>query len=256
MQDPLLKKIEKFEYLEFDKINKPDFTYYFPSNNPLILGDGAEIALKHYTYWNEIPNICPKYNNDKIRIKYNNKYHDISIPAGMYEVKHLSTYLNRVLVLNKDVLDVNEPEPPQVLELAVDTSTFHCLVKLSDGVEIDFSEGELYKLLGLEPRVYKTSERGKNFINITRGLDKIYIMCNLVERKFQNEFKNVLYSIINLGLPGESVSSEVETLEYYPCNSRFIREINIKLTDQNGTPLHLNESYNIKLIFKHNVTVK
>jgi hypothetical protein len=49
---------------------------------------------------------------------------------------------------------------------------------------MDFSEGSLHKLLGLEPKVYnKPYEEGTGIINITRGVDRIFIRCNLVEKK-------------------------------------------------------------------------
>ena len=242
---------EVMEIIEIANINKPEYTYEFPTNQPLVLGDDPEIGLKSYFLWYELPNISEKYNNNKVRVKHKDSWIDVVIPEGMYEVKHLSDYINKMVVLGRDVLKLNEPEPEKILELTVDTSTFHCLVKLSSGVEIDFSQGSLYKLLGLEAKVYSNSERGKDFINITRGVDKIYIRCNLVERKYQYELRDVLYSILPLGLPGEALLQEIETTEFHTCNSRFIRAITIRITDKNNNLLQIKESLNLKLLIKH-----
>ena len=79
-------------------------------------------------------------------------------------------------------------EKRTLLHLGVNESTFKCYVKLIEGVKIDFSEGSLHKLLGLEPKVYDQSyEEGTGIINITRGVDRIFIRCNLVERNYQPE---------------------------------------------------------------------
>jgi hypothetical protein len=241
------------DIIEITNIDKPKFVYEFPPNQPLVLGDNAEIGLKSYFLWYELPNISEKYENNTVRVKHNETWTDLIIPEGMYEVSSLSNYINKMVVLGKDVLGPNEPEPEKVLELAVDTSTFHCLVKLNTGVQIDFSKGKLHKLLGLEPKIYNTSQRGKDFINITRGVDKIYIRCDLVERKYQYSLKNVLYSVLPVALPGEALFGEVETTEFFPCNSRFIRSITISITDKDNNLLHLNEMLNIKLVIRHHV---
>lgn len=249
-------RFEKYDFLEFDNIDSSDFTYNFPSNNPLILGESPEIALKSFMVWFEVPNISQRYDNNSVRIKYKNVWIPIVIPEGMYEIRQLSNMLNRIVILGRSILHMNEPEPDPILQLDVDVSTFHCLVRLSEGVKIDFTDGNLHKLLGLENRIYSSSERGKSFINITRGVDKIYINCNLVERAFQHELKNVLYTILPIASPGQCLMQDIENIEFYPCNSKFIRSIRIQITDQNGNHLHLSESYNIKLILRHHVTIK
>ena len=54
------------------------------------------------------------------------------------------------------------------------------------------------------------------------------------------------------GTPGNAIMHEIENpIEFYKCKNRNIRSININITDQKGKLLLLNESAQIKLIFKH-----
>ena len=75
----------------------------------------------------------------------------------MYEINALSRYLNKQLSDEYNKLNEifgSDHEKRILLHLGVNKSTFKCYVKLIEGVKIDFSEGALHKLLGLEPKVY------------------------------------------------------------------------------------------------------
>lgn len=245
--------IEKTEFIELE-MNSSDYTLTFPSNEPLMLGENAEIALKSYMLYYTFPNVCEKYENNKVRVKYNGVWKDITIPDGMYEVHQLSQYINKMTVLNRDILSPGESVPIEAIKFEVDKSTFHCILHLQNGVELDLTVSKLYELLGLEQKIYVASERGQNFINITKNLDKIYIRCNLVERRYQYQLRDVLYSILPIALPGEALMGEIDhPLEFYRCRNRVIREINIRLTNENNELLEFKENIRLKITVKHHV---
>lgn len=249
--------LERINFVELDHINSSNYTYTFPSNEPLILGENAEIGLKSYAYWYTNPNLSSKYQNNIVKVKYNNIWKTITIPDGMWEIDKLGDFINQVTVTGNSVQPIGEPNLPQVIKLDVDKSTFHCLVQLKSGVELDLSEGKLYELLGLEPKIYTSSERGQNYINITRNLDKIYIRCNLVDRLYQYNLRDVLYSILPIALPGECIMAEVDhPIEYFKCKNRVIREINIRITNENNEEIILKDIVKIKIAFKHHVKIK
>ena len=250
---------EFMEQIQFVELNMTgsNHTLTFPSNEPIVLGENAEIGLKSYMLWYVFPNISEKYENNIVKIKHNGEWKTVKIPDGMYEIDTLSRFLNRKILLGKDTLNLYENDPKSILNLEVDKSTFHCIVQLDNGVEIDFTQGKLYQLLGLEPKIYSTSERGKHFINITRNLDKLYIRCNLVDRKHQYELRDVLYSINPVAVPGEAIMAESDhPIEFYKCKNRIIREINIRLTDANGMEIAYKENVNLKIALHHYVKVK
>jgi hypothetical protein len=109
----------------------------------------------------------------------------------------------------------------------------------------------LYKLLGLEPKIYdKPYEEGANIINITRGVDRLFIRCNLVERRYQPEMKDVLFDILPFAQPGSAIQEKLEKIEYYPCRDNIIRHIELKVTDSKGNLIDLIELLSIKIGFK------
>jgi len=72
----------------------------------------------------------------------------------MYEISALSRYLNKKLsdeYNNLNAIFGEQTEKRILLHLGVNESTFKCYVKLIEGAQMDFSEGSLHKLLGLEP---------------------------------------------------------------------------------------------------------
>ena len=187
-----------YEYILLH-VDKPLFRYDFHSNHPLILEKHPEFGLKSIFLWYTYPNISEKYNNNKIKITCNGLENVIVMPKGMYEISALSEYLNN---------QVNEcfASSGERVILGVNESTFECFVRLRDGIKLDFTQGNLYKLLGLEPKIYdKPYEEGTNIINITRGVDRLFIRCNLVERRYQPEMKDVLFDILPFAQPGSAI---------------------------------------------------
>ena len=46
----------------------------------------------------------------------------------------------------------------------------------------------------------------------------------------------------------------IDPLEYYPCKDRFIRSINIRITDDNDKPIVFKDNIIIKIYIKYVVT--
>ena len=227
--------------------NEPVYNYHFHPNNPLILGKNPEIGVKSFLLWYTYPNISDKYNNSKVRIFHDNSWTDINIPKGLYEVENLGEYLNNVVT---NTIPGDEPNNTHV-ELLVDKSTFHCIVKLGSGIKIDFTDGDLYELLGLENKIYdQPFEKGKELINITRGVDKVIVRCDMAVRNEQKELRDAVYDLLPVAKPGEAILHEMENIEFYPCKNNVIRELQIKITDLDGNLLEMTEPYSLKLAFK------
>ena len=235
-------------------VDKPVYRYDFHSNHPLILGTNPEIGLKSIFLWYTYPNVSEKYGNNKVTLTYNNLTVPITIPKGMYEISALSRYLNKKLsdeYNNLNAIFGEQTEKRILLHLGVNESTFKCYVKLIEGAQMDFSEGSLHKLLGLDPKVYdQPYEEGTGIINITRGVDRIFIRCNLVERYYQPEMKDVLFDILPFAEPGSAIQEKIEKIEYYKCRDSIIRHIELKVTDSKGKLIDLTEPLSIKLCFK------
>ena len=247
----------KHEYilLNFDS---SDYTYYFPPNNPLVLhGDAPEIGLKSLFMWYTFPNIAPEYENDTFKLyKAGIGWKTIQIPKGMYELEDIGHVINTEALKmepgNEEELWNPRDKRRRVIRVTVNTSTFKVVVKLSSSFKLDFSEGKLYELLGLEPKVYdKPYEQGKNIVNITRGVDRILLRCDLVDRKYQKDLNNVLYDILPYAQPGEALQERLDEVEYFECKDKTIRSIHIRLTDTKNNLIYLSEPVSIKIAFKY-----
>lgn len=231
-------------------VDKPIFRYDFHPNNPLVLGENAEIALKSLFLWYTFPNISKKYSNNVITVSRQGQEKRVIIPDGLYEVSHLSDFINDALLNEEEKL-----RRLKLIKLIVNESTFRCGVKIMPGMDIyiDFSEGDLYKLLGLEPKRYlKAFENGVSIINITRGVDKILIRCNLVDRQYQSDLRDVLYDVLPYASPGSAIQERIDFCEFVPCKDRYIRCIEIRVTDRNGQLVQFSEPISVKLVFRHN----
>ena len=228
-------------------VDKPKYRYEFQSNNPLILGESPEIGLKSLFMWYTYPNISEKYNNNTLTISQHGVSKHITIPKGMYEVSALSDFINSQLQ------SAEQTVRKKLFSLVVNESTFKCIVKIApnSNLTVDFSEGQLHELLGLDPKIYtEGSEEGKQIINITRGVDKVFIRCSLVNRPFQQEFSDTLYDILPYSQPGAAIQEQIEHVEYHKCKDKFIKYFDIKITDRNGDLLEFSEPVSLKLAFR------
>lgn len=222
----------KYEYILLD-VNKPEYHYNFHPNAPLVLGENPEVGVKNFFLWHTYPNISPKYNNDVFRYSVGNNWETVNIPEGMYDIDEL----NKLFInLGIDAM------------FRVNTATFKCF--LETDVKIDLSIGDLHEILGMDKKIYTKSEEGKDIINITRGVDKILIRCNLVSRPYQKEYNDVLFDILPVGIPGGAIHETIDAVEYHRCKNSVIRQIEIKVTDVNNKPVKLTEHFSLKLVFK------
>ncbi len=219
-------------------VDSGDFVYSFPIHKPLELYKNPQIAMERLFFWYTYPNISPKYENNRLLIKIDDAIEDLTLDTGMYEVDDINLALQKAFNTNS-----------VKFAIGVNKVTFKCYVKTVDGVAVDFSQGNLYKLLGLSKKIYdQPYEEGPNLINITRNVDRLFIRCDLVENE-QFGYENVLYDIIPYA-PGSAIQKEPERLRWLKCKSNFIREIRLKVTDRNNKIVHISEPYSLTIAFR------
>lgn len=226
----------KYDYILLD-IDKPHYIYNLPPNSPLILSENAEVGVKNIFFWYTFPNISKKYNNNKIKIYFDQKWITEEIPEGMYDFEELNNFFNLKL--------------GGKINIKADNTTFKCVMTLQSNIKVDFSASNLYKLLGFEPKIYEHSSVGNKLVDITRGVDKIFIRCNIVERPYQNEYRNCLYDLLPIGSPGAAIFENIDNVEYHKCKDRVIRQIEIRITDANNQLIVFSETLLLKLVFRH-----
>ena len=93
-------------------------------------------------------------------------------------------------------VDPAKDDSEQLFTLFFDNSVFRAVVLLHNSVELDLSIGTFADLLGFEKKVLdQTTNVSKNVPNITRGVDWVYMHCDLITREFQNVGSDVLFSL-------------------------------------------------------------
>jgi len=219
------------DYILLD-VDESEYVYDLRPNNPIILGENPEVGVKNIFLWYTYPNISEKYENDTIKVGAET----VKLPEGLYDVDQINEFLAARF--------------EDSVYFKVNLSTFRVRVVLKNNVKIDLTEGLFHKMLGLEPKVYDESEDGVGIINITRGVDRILIRCNLVHRPYQDEFRDVLYDLLPIGQPGSALHENIETVEYHKCKNKVIRQIVIRITDQKNNLIKMTENVSIKLAFR------
>ncbi len=241
---------DNVRYITLKKIPTASYRFIIPQNDPLhLLGDNPQIAVKSGMLWYTFANISPQYNNNRLRIYdgRRNEWRDVELLTGLYELDALGDAINRAaLGVNRGVEVRNKK-----IRLDVDKSTFHAFLKLHPGYKVDFSIGDLHKLLGFEKKIYEEPfSMGPDIINITRNLDRIYVRCNLVHRSHQPDLRDMLCNVVPYGNPGEVITFEPKHMEFVTCVERDIRAIDIRITNADNELLHILEPMTLELAFR------
>jgi len=107
--------------------------------------------------------------------------------------------------------------------------------------ELDLSQGNFNELLGYNKRILTLSSFGDKVPNITRGVDWVYLHCDLITRQTNNIPSDVLYSFSTSDLQvSYPFRKEPRRLEWQPVNKSFINEIRVWVTDGRNNILNLN----------------
>jgi hypothetical protein len=210
-------------------------TYRFNSNNPLILGEHPKLGVKSLFMWNTIPNISAKFKNNTIKItKPSGVSEVITFDTGMYDVHALSDYVH---------------SRTDGISFDINYSTFKCQVSVESGYKLDLTNGQFHKILGLESKVYDRDTTGPDIINITRGIDHVYLRCSAIDRQFGADH-DILYDLLPFTTPGAAIIEKIDQPEFYNCHDHKIFSFTLRLTDANNELIQLQEPIQLKLVFR------
>ena len=99
------------------------------------------------------------------------------------------------------------------------------MILLDNSIELDLSSGTFADLLGFEKKVLdQTTNISKNVPNITRGVDWVFIHCDLITREVKNVGSDVLFSLPTSTLDvSYSFSKEPLRLSWHTVNKHNIQ---------------------------------
>ncbi|GFQ65877.1 uncharacterized protein TNCT_136751 [Trichonephila clavata] len=119
--------------------------------------------------------------------------HPIPLDDGNYTVRDLNNTIRNTL--------------KGEAQFGINFTTSRIVLKLESGCSIDFSQGELHKILGFEQKIYDQPEETARYLaNISRGIDDIHIHCDIIHGTLYNvRTSDVLYSFTPSNPPGSLI---------------------------------------------------
>ena len=216
-----------------------DFTVKF--HPPIELGSGNYKAalnrLITMSYsWN---NIDAFYNNNKIRWKEKTEqaWKTLTFPNGMHDYKRINTFIQQ----HTGKVDPTNKDSDYIFNIYLDMSIYRVVTLIHNDYELDLSQGNFGELLGYGKSILRGDVVGRKVPNITRGVDWVYLHCDLITRRTNNVPSDVLYSFSTSDLQvSYPFRKELRRLEWQPVNKSFINEIRVWVTDGRNNILDLN----------------
>ena len=123
--------------------------------------------------WN---NIDSRYDNNKIRWKEKTEqaWKTLTFPNGMYDYKRINTFIDYIFTIYFDM------------------SISRVVTLIHNDYELDMSQGNFNELLGYGKSILSGDVVGRKVPNITRGVDWVYLHCDLITRQTNNVPSDVL----------------------------------------------------------------
>ena len=186
--------------------------------------------------WN---NIDSSYNNNKIRWKKKTEqaWKTLTFPNGMYDYKRINKYIQQ----HTGRIDPTKDDSDHIFHIFFEFSTYRIFILMPSQYQLDLSQGNFNELLGFNKRILTGSSYGEKIPNITRGVDWVYLHCDLISRKTNNISSDVLYSFSTADLHvSYPFQKEPRRVKWQPVNKSHIDSIRIWVTDGRNNILNLN----------------
>ena len=215
-----------------------DFTVKF--HPPIELGsENHKAALNRLitmSYsWN---NIDALNNNNKIRWKKKTEqaWKTLTFPNGMHDYKRINTFIQQ----HTGKVDPTNKDSDYIFNIYFDMSIYRVVTLVHNDYELDLSQGNFGELLGYGKSILRGDVVGRKVPNITRGVDWVYLHCDLI-RRAKNVPSDVLYSFSTSDLRvSYPFRKEPRRLEWQPVNNSYIDAIRVWVTDGRNNILDLN----------------
>ena len=219
------------------KVQKPtaishDFTIRF--DPPIVLDPNKnwkaslnKLVSMSYSWYN----VRAVYGNNTLKWKKKSEsaWKTITLPDGMYSYDDINNFLQKQL-------------GKKFITLFLDFTILRAIFILDKAIELDLSTGTFADLLGFEKKVISQEINISKYVpNITKGVDWVFIHCDLITREVKNVGADVLHSmptaVYNVG---ENISHQPLRLEWFPVNKNIIQEIRVYITDGRNNIVDLN----------------
>jgi hypothetical protein len=213
--------------------NSSRITCEFDEPIELDKNSNYEICLLNFSTYNSIPNISELLRNNTLTYKHENGVKDIIFPTGSFEIDDIN-----------DFIDEN-------LKIEIRPNLTTLKVEIFSAYEIDFTkDNSIANLLGFSKQIIPANTLVESDlpVNIMK-VNSIRIKCNIASGGYENkQLTNVIHEFFINDRPGEKINEIPKNLIYYPLTTNSIREIDIRIVDQDGDLIDFrNEKISIRL---------
>lgn len=195
---------------------------------PIDVSNGNyELGLTNFEVYNSIPNIDVG----------NNKFYfggeEFTIPTGCYEISDIRIYLQH---------EIGKKFSQDILQITANHNTLHTHIKGTQ--EIDFSKpNTIGPLLGFKKGIIKKNigQNSDSIADIIK-INSILVECNITVGSFKNgKPVHIIYQFFPNVPPGFKIVQSPEHIIYLPISVESIRNITLKILDQNGKLINFQE---------------
>ena len=153
--------------------------------------------------------------------------------------KRINTFIQQ----HTGKVDPTDKDSAFIFNLHFDLSIYRIVILIHDDYELDSSQGNFAELLGYGKSILSGDSVGRKVPNITRGVDWVYLHCDLITRRTTNVPSDVLYSFSTSDLQ-VSYPFRIEPfrLEWQSVNKSSIDKIRVWVTDGRNNILQLNDT--------------
>jgi hypothetical protein len=227
-----------------------DFVIHF---SPAIYIPGNwVIAIHELSIWYSWYNISTDYNNQVFRYYNGSSYKNITIPNGLYSIENLNDYVHAIMKSNGDYTVVGGIDTFDIT-LTPNYNTFKLDISISNSYRVDLTVGTLYQLFGFDAILVTSSQSGTSNINITNGVDKILIHCDIATGGYKSgQNSDVLMSFQANNEPSSLLEIKPFYAVFLPITQTgYLTKMRIYITDQQNRRINLNnEGINMTLELK------
>lgn len=210
---------------------------------PITLDDDGTyvLGLTDFISYFTIPNVNKSNNRFHYKKEQKDAVQVVTLPEGSYEIQDINALINQLINAKEkhDTSTSTKKSDKYVNDLIVikpNHNTMFCEIK-SDKYVIDFTQiKSIGSLLGFDKKVLGKNEThiSQHPINII-NVNAIFIECNIVCNSFANgKSTHIIHMFYPTVPPGFKIVEHPTNVIYLPINTREIREITLKIVDQNG----------------------
>ena len=174
-------------------------------------------------------------NNENRWRKKTESWKTLVFPNGMCDY----TDINSFLQAHTGKVDPKGKDSDYIFTLYFDMMIYRVVILMHGDYELDLTQGRFAELFGYQTKVLTGAENhvGETVPDITRGVDWVFLHCDLITRQVSSVPSDVLYCFSTTALhAGYPFSKEPRRLQWHPVKRKEIYSITVRVIDGRNTP--------------------